>query len=505
MQNLLKHILRIILITLSGSISAQNKPVVTVVDADRLTYEKDLVDAQRLLGNVVLKYDDAYLQCDSAYLYATQDFDAFGQVRINQGDSLFLTGKSLHFDKETAVASMRESIRLKNQDITLTTDALDYNLDDNIAHFWGGGKIVNPENKNTLTSQSGVYDVNSGRFRFKDDVKLSNPDYTVYADTLVYSDVAEKAWFLGPTDIHTRDADIYCENGWFDTRTQWCQFSESAVITTGSTTMQGDSIIYNGESGFGEIFCNVLISDTTSNYVISGDYGWHDQAHGKSFVTERALMTQVFDQDSLTLHADTLLAMKDSSGHQNIHAYHGVRFFKPDLQGVADSLVYSESDSLLTMYHNPILWSEENQIIGDTIQILTYGGAIQKLFVFKNSFISSEALPGNYNQIKGKHLTGYFSNNALRRVEVIGNGQVVYFPLDESDPDAAKIIGVNNAECSSLNIYVNQNRIERVSLLDKPSGALHPNSIATASDKTLKGFVWVTNRRPLSIADLFRK
>lgn len=483
-------------------VAAQDKPVVTVVDADQLLFEKNVIDAQRLLGSVVLKYGDVFLRCDSAHLFSTQDFDAFGSVRINQGDSLLLWGDKLHFDKASSMANMRENIRLKNDEMTLTTDFLDFNMDDDLASFWGGGEIISTENNNTLTSESGTYDTNSGRFHFKENVLLKNPEYTVHADTLIYSDKVERAWFIGPTTIDSKDAKIYCENGWFDTLTQMCQFNENALITSGATTMAGDSISYNGTNGAGEIFCNVRIQDTTSNYIITGDYGWHSEQLGRSFVTDRALMIQVFDSDSLSLHADTLLALTDSLDLQTIHAYHGVRFYKRDLQGVADSLTFSEKDSLLTMFANPIVWSEENQITGDTIQLKTFGGKIDKLFVRKNAFVTSEAAVGKYNQIKGLTLEGKFVENKLVRIDVEGNGQVVYFPLD-GDSESPKTIGVNNAACSNLSIYVNDNKIERVSMINKPSGALHPNSLASKEDKELQGFIWNSEFRPRSLADLF--
>jgi hypothetical protein len=213
-------------------------------------------------------------------------------------------------------------------------------------------------------------------------------------------------------------------------------------------------------------------------------------------------MIQIFDTDSLALHADTLLALTDSLDRKTIHAYHGVRFYKEDLQGLADSLTFSEKDSLLTMFVNPTVWSEANQIAGDTIQLKTYDGKIDKLYVRKNAFVTSEAVLGKYNQIKGLTLEGNFIENKLSRIDVSGNGQVVYFPLD-GESEEPRTIGVNNAACSNLSIYVNDNKIERVSMINKPSGALHPNSLASKEDKELQGFFWNSELRPLSVGDLF--
>ena len=487
-------------ITLVGF--AQEKKRLEIIHADEINMDPDISDAQRLLGNVKFKYNDALMFCDSAYRYPNGDFDAFSNVRVLQGDTLQLFSDLLKIDKDSKVAKLRQNIRLKDKQMTLTTDNLDYDFETELANYFGGGTIVTGENDNRLQSDQGFYDTKSKYFQFRNNVILKNPEYRVESDTLRYSSNGSRAYFHGPTNIYFKDSDIYCENGWYDSNDEICQFNENAIIRSGSTFMSGDSIFYNGASGKGEVFNNVEIRDTTSNYLILGQYGWHSEETGNSLVTDQAEMIQFFDSDSLFLHADTLKSYTDSLGTQKILAFNHVKFFKSDLQGKSDSLTYSESDSTLSMFGSPIIWSKVNQISGNQIDMNIHEGKIQKLVINKNSFIISEAGPGKYNQIKGKETIGYFKDNELQRIDVFGNGQIVYFPTEDKDGNT-EVIGMNRVECSDVILTVKDNDIVKVALLTKPSGALHPLEKTEESDFTLDGFFWDNINRPINREMIF--
>lgn len=501
----MKHLLTVFVICLFSfawtSVGYGQKKKIEILNTDASYYDADLLDADRLIGNVRLRYNDVLMYCDSAYRYPDGNFDAFSHIRVNQGDSLLLLGDKLFVDNKTKQAQLRENIRLKDKDLTLTTEILNYDLETGIASYFEGGKIVSTENKNVLTSDEGFYDSESEFFHFRNNVKLKNPEYTIISDTLKYSGVSETAFFFGPTTIKSNQNTIYCNNGWYNTNTEVCQFNKGARIFSKSTFLEGDSIYYEGNSGFGEVFGNVVIQDTTSNYFITGDYGWHHEEASKSLVTGKAEMVQFFDTDSLFLHADTLRAAPDSLGKNLITAYNHVKIFKNDLQGIADSLIYQETDSLLTLFGSPILWSKENQISGRIVEIKLFNGKIDQMVITDQAMIISEAAPGKYNQIKGRNLVGYFNENKLRKIFVNGNGQTVYFPLEEGE--TKKAIGVNRADCSDVNIYVNDSAIERIVLINKPSGGLHPLGKASNTDLFLEGFFWNAENRPASREDIF--
>ena len=473
---------------------------VELLGADELAFHKEISGAQRLIGNVRFKYDDTRMFCDSAWYYPDEDyFDAWGNIRVI-GESERMFGDSLHIDREEQLAKLTGNVRMTDGEMTLKTNIVHYDLESKVASYFGGGDINSSRNNDRLSSLEGFYDTESKFFHFRKDVVLKNPEYTIYSDTLKYAGYAEKAWFLGPTRIVSQNSEIYCEDGWYETQSQLSQFSKNVVINSGSTVLKGDTINYNGETAIGEVYCNVFIQDTTNNYIITGDYGWYNENTSESMVTERALMIQTFDTDSLFLHADTLRSNVDSLNNNIIRAYNKVKFFKSDLQGKADSLIYLESDSILTFYKNPVMWSEDNQIIGDTISVTMSNDKIDKLIVDQNGFIIAKVDSLNFNQIKGRELTGQFIENELRKLYVVGNVEVVYFPVSDAEE---KVIGYNKVECSNLTLELKDSEIQRIKIIEKSDGELHPLSKVAFEDRKLKNFNWRGEERPRHRGEVF--
>ncbi len=493
--------LGLLLFAFHNRLNAQKK--VTLVHSDDWLFDEQITEATRLIGNVVLKYDSTVMTCDSAWFYPEKDyFDAWGSIRIN-GNEALLTGDSLHIDRENNQAQVMGDVFVKDQEMTLTTSRVDYDLETKVASYFGGGVIDSQVNNNKLSSDEGFYDTESKFFHFRGNVVLVNPDYTIHSDTLKYSDPSEKAWFLGPTTIQSNEGTtIYCEDGWYETKTDNSVFRNNTKITTDNTVMQADSIKYNGILKEGEMFSKVFVQDTTNNYLITGGYGKYNKLTDISYVTNRALMTQIFEKDSLFLHADTLWSKKDTLNKKYIQAYNNVRFYKSDIQGVADSLIYLEADSTLTFYNHPIIWSEENQILGDTIQVLIKNNQADQLLIDGHAFVISEVIPKYYNQIKGRNMVGNFKDNNLSRLHVLGNVQVVYYP-EENEGEQIKLIGQNTLECATLDIFLKANQISRLKIEEKTEGKLTPLKDVQEDQKTLKGFQWMIAKRPTNVESLF--
>ena len=476
---------------------------VEVVQGNTWEYDDAIAPgAQRLIGLVVLAFDDVTLSCDSAYVYENNNFTAFHNIHINQGDSIHLYGDQIDYTYLTESAILRDNVLFKDKDMTLKTDYLNYDLNTCIGSYSNGGDITSTENNNTLSSSSGSYDSDIEMFYFRENVILSNPEYTVKSDTLHYNNASEISYFFGPTTILGEDSEIYCENGWYNTQNEICQFSENASITSETTLLKGDSIYYDGAKKYGEAFRNVMISDSVDKFTITGEYGFHDQLNDSSFVVGKAVYIQDFEKDSLFLHADTLLAVSDSIGQNIIRAFNRVKFYKTDIQGKADSLVWLNSDSLIQMFYEPIVWNEANQMAADTISIKMKGGNVHQLLAKKNAFISSDKGAGKFDQIKGRELVGHFKNNELYKLDMLGNGQAVYYPIQEKN-GLSSISSVNKIDCSDIVIFMKDSSIERIKFLTKPKGAMLPITQAVTSDEKLKDFKWHIEKRPKDQHNLF--
>jgi lipopolysaccharide export system protein LptA len=390
------------------------------------------------------------------------------------------------------------------------------------ATYFNGGTINSKEN--VLTSETGYYFASGRMLAFKKKVVLTNPRYTVNCDTLNYQTANRTAYFFGPTWIHSSKNSIYCENGFYNTDKDVAEFSKNAVMHSGHQSLKGDSVFYNNKTGFGKALGHITVTDSSQHLVITGDYATNNQSTNISYVTGHALMSQIFQKDTLLLHADSLkgTAMTDSVALQKLrdiryrnhiqtdvpkdsipmvrtmYAYHHVKFYQPQIQGRCDSLIYSYRDSTMHMFIDPILWSTDNQMTAERIELSTGNGEMKRLRLFNSSFIISKEDSIRFNQIKGKNMVGYFHENKLRKVFVEGNGQTIYYAKEKN-----KRTGVNKADCSNLLLFLKNNQVESITLLNKPDGTIYPPAELDPKELRLKDFKDRMNMRPKTKEDLF--
>lgn len=470
---------------------------------------------QRLIGNVQFEHKGTLMTCDSAHFFSDKNtIDAFGHVHISQGDTVNCWGDQLKYDGNTRKADLTKNVRMTDGDMTLTTDAISYDMNAKVASYANGGTIVSKEN--TLTSKIGSYSTEGKAFSFKKDVVLNNPEYVMHCDTLVYMPVSKVAYFHGPTTIKATNNSnlIYCENGFYDTNRDVCQFQKNAYILTQNQRLKGDSIWYNRKIGVGKAFKNIEIVDTTQDVTIRGDYAEHNENTDISLITGNALYIQSFTKDSLFLHADTLKSLTTHNDSLEkltkrpdtvatgklVLAYNHVRFYKTDLQGKCDSLAWSSTDSIMHLYTDPVLWTGKSQMTAEKITIHTSHGQIMRLDMENDAFIASQEDSARYNQIRGKSMTGYFKNNELYKIYVDGNGQTLYYAKNNG-----LLFGVNRTNCSRMMINVEEEDVKSIMFYDKPDGTLYPPLDLPPKQALLKDFKWRGDEQPLSVADLFVK
>lgn len=482
---------------------------INIKHADRLIGAKTY---QRLVGAVQFEHQGMTMSCDSAHFFLDLNkLDAYGHVFIQQGDSLRMWSDFLTYDGNTRIAVASKNVRLTEADMTLTCDAITYDLGNKFAYYNTGGRIINKDN--VLTSQNGGYSSESKTLTFKHNVVLTNPQYVMRCDTLRYTPGPRVAYFLGPTTIKSTTSNnfIYCENGFYDTNNDIAQFEEHAYIVTNNQTLRGDSLWYDRRNGIGKAFQNIEIIDTAQKVTIHGDYAIHYEHTETSFITGHAMLIQQFDKDSLFLHADTLKSItyrekdangkpiyEDSATSKTVLGYHHVSFFKPDMQGKCDSLVWSSVDSTMHLFGAPVLWSDKSQLTAKNIDLIISNGDLIRLEMETNCFIISQEDSTRYNQIKGKKMTGYFANNDLKKIYVEGNGQTLYYARSGNN-----LIGINRADCSRLMIWVNDDEVESISFYNQPDAQLYPPDELSPSEALLKDFEWRGEERPEKVEDLF--
>lgn len=482
---------------------SQQEKRIELLNADVLEGDERLgKNAARLIGNVRFKHEDAIMYCDSAYRFTEENrFDAFGNVRIVQNDSLYITGNKLVYKGKNSIAMMQQNVVMNDGKMTLRTSELQYNLNSNQAVYSTGAEITDAENK--LTSIRGIYHSAAKMLYFRDSVKLDNPRYSLNADSLKYHTVTKTAYFTGYTIIESKASDsswIYCTDGWYETESGKSWFGKNSYIVTKEQTLYADSLFYDSKAMTANAFHNIRIHDHPNKAVVSGQRAWYDENKRYSIITRQAMMAQQMDNDSMFLHADTLFASWDSANtKRQWHAYRHCRIFKSDLQAKTDSLVYHSTDSMFRMYGSPVIWSSANQLTSDSVYIVTANSKIAMMLLFNSAFISSEVDSVRYDQIRGRNMTGHFMNSKLYRIDVEGNGQSVYHVKNRK----GRITGVNRADCTDMSILINDDKVAGIKLYQAPEAILFPLAEAKPEEFKLKGFTWQSEKRPLSKEDIF--
>lgn len=494
----MRYLFFLLLLSLNTAFSQQGSRI-EILKANEIrgfTGEK----VNKLIGDVGFKQDDVFLYCDSALFFdAKNAVKAYGHVHIQQGDSMNVYGDSLYYDGNTRIALLQSHVKLYDKTMVLETDKLDYDMNTSMGSYTTGGKIT--DKNNVLTSMKGYYYSNKKEFFFREHVSLTNPEYLMVCDTLKYNTRNKISYFFGPTTITSKENLIYCENGWYNTNTEISQFKQNSYIISKEHKLSGDSLFYNRKKGIGKAFQHVALYDTIQKVLITGDYGINFRKNDLSIITGHALLTKIFEKDSLFLHSDTLKSVFDSTANERlVHAFHMVKIFKPDLRGFCDSLTYSSKDSLIRLYTDPIIWSQKDQLTADFITLQMANSKVDRMYLYNNSFIISQEDSIHFNQIKGKNMIGYFKDNELNRIKVIGNGQTVYYGRDKDN----ELMGVNKADCSDFWIFLQKSRIDKITMLTKPTATFYPMEEVNLKDLILKGFVWKINLQPKSKEDIMK-
>lgn len=479
---------------------------IEILNADRWDHDATMANgAQRLIGHVRFKHENATMHCDSAYLFEDQTMQAFGNVGIDQGDSLRITGNRLDYNGRDRVAIITGNVHLNDPSMELVTDALSYGLRERTARYTSGATITSHREHNTLTSRHGAYLANARRFIFSDQVHLQHPDRTIDADTLHYVTTSGVAEFFGPTRITQGTTIMWCERGNYDTRTERGRFTKAGRIIDGPQELRGDSLHYDKRTGEGRAWSNVAVIDTANHMLVLGDIGRMWEKDDRSMITGHAQLIMRMGEDSLFLHADSLFAKKDSSGARRILAREHVRFFKADMQGVCDTMTYVDRDSLITLMGVPFIWSGKDQISGRTIHITLKDGKAHLLRVLRDALMANRVDSARFDQVTGTTITGYFANDELDHLLAEGNCRTVYFAREDDKKEGERIIGMNRADCSRIGVQLDKGAVNTVTFHAKPAAVMYPLAKAPVEEMRMKGFIWNEPERPMDRADIFRQ
>ena len=484
--------------------AAQQDKRVYLVHADNLHYDQYRNgDAQILDGHVHFRHVGANLYCDSAHFYEqSNSFEAFGHVRMVQGDTLSLVSDYAYYDGNDQLAQARYNVVLKHRKTTLYTDSLDYDRMYSFGNFFEGGKMV--DGKSVLTSDWGEYHTDSKMAMFYYDVRLKDQNMFLTTDSLYYDTRTSRAHIVGPSNITSGSSHIYSEDGYYNTRTEQSELFGRSVIKDQGRTIVGDSVFRNARDGKNYAYWNVVMTDSINKNRLTGDYAEYDDSTGYAMATNNAVAMDFSQKDTLFMHADTFKIFtynnNTDSVYRVMHAFRKVRAYRPDVQAVCDSLVYNSLDSCMVMYRDPIVWNQGQQLFGEEIRVYMNDSTIDWAHVIGQAF-SAEQMSDtiHFNQVSSKEMKAFFKNGEMRESQAIDNVLSVYYPIDDSD---STLIGLNYLETPLLKMFLEKRKMKRM-WIEKPKGTLYPMTQIPPDKYFLPQYAWFDYIRPLNKQDIF--
>ncbi|HSJ66655.1 MAG TPA: OstA-like protein [Anditalea sp.] len=449
---------------------------------------------ERLIGEVKMKHQNSLIYCDSAYFYSADNFaKLFGRVRIvDQQDPITTTSRYAEYDGNTRLAKLRDNVVFKNEETTLYTDFLDYERMTGVATYYNNGKVV--DSTNVLTSEKGVYETQIEKITFTEKVVLINPDYTLKSNILYYFTIPKTAETVGVTNIVSADGNKLNaqRSSFYDTQLKTFRFYDGDAESE-TSLISGDVLFYDELAQYYEARENVSIYNKERKLEVFGDEGkyWEDRKYSQ--VIGNALVRKYFEADTMYMIADTLISQdSEDVAERYMTAFNGVRLIKGGMSGKADSLAYIYSDSTIYLYQDPLLWNNKSQISADSINFLIANEDIDRTYLKDNTFAITRDTLDNYNQIKGRKMTGFFVNGDMSKLDVEGNGESLYFALERD----TIFKGMNKLLCARIIMHFTDGQIQKINHSVKPEASFTPPHIIKKEDQRLEGFSWREEEKP---------
>ena len=447
---------------------------------------------QRMKDSVVLIQGNTTIFCDSAYLNKlTNSAKAYGHVRIiDNVDPLNIQSDYLEYDGNLRVARLRNNVVMKDDSVTLYTDNLDYDRNTQVGHYFGGGKLVDESNE--LTSDWGYYFTPTKKAEFFSEVDMINPEFRLKTDTLYYDTNTSLAKTKGKTEGITIESDtLNTNNGLIYNRQDLYAEIYEGNIANADVYIEADTIVADDARKVYTASQNIIMTSKPDSLTIYGNRGRYTKLIKEAVVYDQAYMKKMLEGDSLFISADTLYSNQNDPENKFLTAYHDVKMFKSNMQGVADSVSYNFRDSTIYMFTDPVIWAENSQMTADSINIEVRESKIHKMNLTQNSFVISQDSASNYNQVRGIDMQVYFDDGFIKKTDVNGNGESIYYIKE-----ATGAMSMNKMKCSNMALYFNRNSVTEIRTYKEVDGQVKPEFEIAQLDKRLRGFTWHQDIRP---------
>ena len=464
-------ILLCVALFLSTVISGWGQTKIQILSSDITDIAKGKLNNRTyyLRGNVGLKHDVAYMYCDSAVLQQPENtFEAYGNVRIIQSDTVLINGKELFYSGDERVFTIKKDVILKTPSSRLATTVLRYDRNNATAYYLTRSTL---ERKTLLlTSDIGSYNTDIDLVKLRGDVVAVDSSFLMNTDTLLYYPKRNLYNFAGPTKMVRDSTTLYCQQGTYEVDQTLLRLEGGASMISPGQFIKASTLTYNLKANSGELQGQGLVADTTQGFVLEGQYIEYFKSPVFVDAYSPVYYRQEMDGDTLYSKGDTLHIREDYLGYKNVVLRNNTQFFSSDFQGTSPNFNYNEGKEELALYPSPILWSDKSQFAADSAALILNEDRLDSLFMVGLVRISSQTDDSIYfNQTTGKYLRGNFEDGQLQTIRLDGNAQNYFHNVNEG-----KAIGLNNSTCSWLQLNFNEGNVSSIRMAKDVQATYRP-------------------------------
>ena len=420
-----------------------------------------------------------------------------------------LTSKEGFYYEDTRDVYFKKNVVLDDPEYNIKTDTLLYNTYTGLATFIVPTVIVSDSGNRKITTRDGYYNTKTKKAYFGKRPEIQDGSTFLIADEVANDDSTGFGEARGNVIYRDTAQDVTILANHLNSNSKTGAFlaSEKPVMII---KQDDDSIFVAADTLY-----SAKLSSLRKYRTVPDVLHTQEQAPAAVFADSGLLSSDSLLADSINVpgtrdsiqrlitrnSVDTLSAAKpvNDSADRFFEAYYHVRIFSDSLQAVCDSLFYSLEDSVFRLFRQPIVWSRDNQVTGDTIYLFTENKKPKRAYVFENALSVEKVGDQYYNQVKGRTINGYFVDGNIDYLRARGNSESIFYAQD----DYKKFIGVNRATADVIDMYFDKKKPERVVFRSSLVGTMLPMRQVNHNDLRLRGFKWLDELRPRTKYALF--
>lgn len=484
---------------------------VKIKNADEIKKDTKYDGNRYLVGNVIIEHQGSILTADEVVMYDEENFvKAIGNTKLQNADGSVITASEMEYDGNTQKGVARKNVVLTDPKGTvIKTETMYYDRVANLAYYNTGGTIN--DGKSTTYSKSATYNLTTRTIDLTGSVRIEDNDYILEGKNVVQNQNTNIVDINGPTDIINRKNPknrIYTEKGTHNLNTKESFLNKNSRIYYNDKILTGDVMYYNQLTGFGTATGNVTLDDPLEKRYLKGGYGEIFEKKDSAMMTKGPYAVKILEKDSIYFASEKILSYQKpdtadiTKKKSYLRAFRKARIYKSNAQGRADSIAFNETDGVMHMYKDPILWSGERQVTGDKVEAYfnTETENIDSLKVIGNGFAISKAdslnMKDEFNQVKGKLMTVYYEGKNIKEIKVIGNAQAITFDDDYNEKTKEnERIGITLSSCGIIGSLFENQELQIISCSIGAQSSTYPMSKIGPDKKKFPDFNWNTKDR----------